>query len=125
MHLGSSWKQKGLMTPKESRRNTITQDVNIKTHTEQVFHRTNGAISGMDCNRLQKLNCMSPISHKKFFNFFINFCLNHLSLHSKIPLENISLIFTCIYSSNMYLGFSIKNNILFLLCLNSHRSNSL
>lgn len=40
-------------------------------------------------------------------------------------MENISFIFTCIYSSNMFLGFSIKNNILFLLCLNSHRSNSL
>lgn len=35
-------------------------------------------LEGWAAIRLQKLKCMPPIFHKKFSNFFIHFCLNHL-----------------------------------------------
>jgi len=43
------------MSPQGSRRNAITQHVNIKTHTKQMFCGANGATWGMGGNKATEI----------------------------------------------------------------------
>ena len=48
-------------------------------HTQsRCFVEQMERLEGWAAIRLQKLKSMPPIFHKKFSNFFIHFCLNHL-----------------------------------------------